>query len=161
METYWAILERVRGSTLRLTKLDDDILEHLAKDFPDYDPAATINEDEMKSKTGKERWRNFMMAYEKNVDDYNFGTMMRIAPNVEYGRDETIFGKYTISLSSESERECNLYRAKRDAERSDGCRRESTTVDESRRPSTSEARRKKDAREGERSEDTKKRKKTC
>ncbi|ERT00504.1 uncharacterized protein SPSK_09811 [Sporothrix schenckii 1099-18] len=91
METYWAILERVRGSTLRLTKLDDDILEHLQKDFPEFDPAATIDEDEMKSKTGKERWRNFMMAYEKKVDDYNFGTMMRIAPNVEYGRDEVIF----------------------------------------------------------------------
>ncbi|KIH91062.1 hypothetical protein SPBR_02038 [Sporothrix brasiliensis 5110] len=89
METYWAILERVRGSTLRLTKLDDDILEHLQKDFPEFDPAARIDEDEMKSKTGKERWRNFMMAYEKKVDDYNFGTMMRIAPNVEYGRDES------------------------------------------------------------------------
>ncbi|CAK7212289.1 hypothetical protein SCUCBS95973_001413 [Sporothrix curviconia] len=91
METYWAILERVRGSTLRLTKLDEEILEHLATDFPEFDAAAAINEDEMKSKTGKERWRKFMMAYEKKVDDYNFGTMMRIAPNVEYGRDETIF----------------------------------------------------------------------
>ncbi|KAL1895695.1 hypothetical protein Sste5346_005166 [Sporothrix stenoceras] len=91
METYWSILEKVKGSTLRLTKLDDDIMEHLQKDFPEFDPAVPINEDEMKSKTGKERWRNFMMAYEKTVDDYNFGTMMRIAPNVEYGRDETIF----------------------------------------------------------------------
>ncbi|CAK7218357.1 hypothetical protein SBRCBS47491_003482 [Sporothrix bragantina] len=91
METYWAILERVRGSTLRLTKLDEEIMEHLSTDFPEFDPAVPINEDEMKSKTGKERWRKFMMAYEKKVDDYNFGTMMRIAPNVEYGRDETIF----------------------------------------------------------------------
>lgn len=91
METYWAILEKVKGSALRLTKIDDEILEHLKKDFPEFDPAATIDEDEMKSKAGKERWRNFMMAYEKKVDDYNFGTMLRSNPKFEYGQKETIF----------------------------------------------------------------------
>jgi len=91
MSTYWAILEKVRGSSLRLTKMDDDIYEHLKKDFPEFDPAATIDEDEMKSKAGKERWRNFMMTYEKKIDDYNFGTMLRSNPKWEYGQDETIF----------------------------------------------------------------------
>lgn len=93
MSTYWAILEKVKGSALRLTKMDDDIYTHLKTDFPEFDPAATIDEDEMKSKTGKERWRKFMMAYEKKIDDYNFGTMLRTNPKFEYGRDETIFGK--------------------------------------------------------------------
>lgn len=97
MSTYWAILEKVRGSTLRLTKLDDDIYTHLMTDFPEFDPAKTIDEDEMKSKTGKERWRKFMMAYDKKIDDYNFGTMMRGDPKWEYGQDETIFGE-TFSL---------------------------------------------------------------
>lgn len=92
METYWSILEKVRGSSLRLTRLDDEIYDHLKRDFPDFDPAETIDEDKMKSKEGKERWRNFMMAYEKKVDDYNFGTMLRANPKWEYGRDETIFG---------------------------------------------------------------------
>ncbi|TVY89224.1 Protein PBDC1-like protein [Lachnellula willkommii] len=91
MSTYWAILEKVPGSKLRLTKMDDEIYEHLKTDFPEFDPAKTINEDEMKSKTGKERWRKFMMAYEKKVEDYNFGTMMRGDPKWEYGKDETIF----------------------------------------------------------------------
>jgi len=91
MQTYWAILEKVKGSTLHLTKIDDEIYEHLKKDFPEFDPAATINEDEMKSKSGKERWRNFMMAYEKKVDDYNFGTLLRSNPKFEYGEKETIF----------------------------------------------------------------------
>jgi len=91
MSTYWAILEKVKGSLLRLTKIDDDIYEHLQKDFPDFDPAKPINEDEMKSKTGKERWRKFMMVYEKKVDDYNFGTLVRVDPKVEYGQDTTIF----------------------------------------------------------------------
>ncbi|KAH7327254.1 putative polysaccharide biosynthesis protein [Rhexocercosporidium sp. MPI-PUGE-AT-0058] len=91
MSTYWSILEKVRGSTLRLTKLDDDIYTHLKADFPEFDPAAPIDEDEMKSKTGKERWRKFLMAYEKKVDDYNFGTMLRADAKGEYGEKETIF----------------------------------------------------------------------
>ncbi|RYP09331.1 hypothetical protein DL764_001378 [Monosporascus ibericus] len=91
LETYWAILQKVKGSTLRLTKLDDEIYEHLKRDFPDFDPAETINEEEMKSKAGKERWRKFMMAYEKRVDDYNFGTILRTNPKFEYEQDTTIF----------------------------------------------------------------------
>ena len=100
MSTYWAILEKVRGSTLKLTKLDDEIYEHLKTDFPEFDPAKTIDEDEMKSKTGKERWRNFLMKYEKKVDDYNFGTMLRGDPKWEYGQDETIFGMFRPATSN-------------------------------------------------------------
>lgn len=91
MTTYWGLLENVPGSKLKLTKLDDEIYEHLKRDFPEFDPEATINEDEMKSRRGKERWRNFMMAYEKKVDDYNFGTILRSNPKWEYGNEETIF----------------------------------------------------------------------
>ncbi|KAI0018581.1 polysaccharide biosynthesis-domain-containing protein [Xylariomycetidae sp. FL0641] len=91
LETYWKILEKVKGSSLRLTKIDDEIYEHLMKDFPEFDPAKPINENEMKSKTGKERWRKFMMAYEKKVKDYNFGTLLRTDPKLGYEQDTTIF----------------------------------------------------------------------
>ncbi|RMZ92675.1 hypothetical protein DV736_g90, partial [Chaetothyriales sp. CBS 134916] len=93
MTTYWSVLEKVPGSKLRLTRLDDRILAHLNKDFPEFDPAKEIDEDEMKSKESKERWRNFCMAYEKGddkVEDYNFGTMLRKSPKTEYGEKETI-----------------------------------------------------------------------
>ncbi|EXV05127.1 polysaccharide biosynthesis protein [Metarhizium robertsii] len=93
MQTYWSILEKVKGSTLRLTKMDDEIYSHLKEAFPEFDPAATVDEDEMKSKDGKERWRNFMMAYEKKVDDYNFGTMVRNNAKAEYEENTTIFDK--------------------------------------------------------------------
>jgi hypothetical protein len=92
MLTYWKILETMPGSKLRLTKIDDDIYEHFKKEFPDFDPTATINEDDMKSKAGKEHWRKFIMAYDKVVDDYNFGTMLRSNPKFEYGEKETLFG---------------------------------------------------------------------
>ncbi|KAI4145984.1 MAG: hypothetical protein LQ340_006090 [Diploschistes diacapsis] len=91
MATYWSILEKIRGSKLRLTKIDNEILEHFQKDFPDVDVAETINEDNMKSKEGKERWRKFMMTYEKRIDDYNFGTMLRSNSKCEYTEKETIF----------------------------------------------------------------------
>ena len=93
MTTYWSILEKMRGSKLRLTKMDDDIYNDFKATFPEFDPGETINEDEMKSKEGKEKWREWMMKYEKTVDDYNFGTMLRSNPKFEYGEKETIFGR--------------------------------------------------------------------
>ena len=92
MSTYWSLLERIRGSDLRLTKLDEEIHQHFKTAFPEFDSRETIDEDKMKSKEGKERWREFMMAYEKKVDDYNFGTILRSNPKFEYGEKETIFG---------------------------------------------------------------------
>ncbi|KAK0516838.1 hypothetical protein JMJ35_001441 [Cladonia borealis] len=91
MTTYWAILEKMKGSQLRLTKIDDEIYEHFKKEFPDFDPKETIDEDKMKSKEGKEKWRNWMMTYEKTVEDYNFGTMLRSNPKFEYTEEQTIF----------------------------------------------------------------------
>ncbi|BCS01044.1 polysaccharide biosynthesis domain-containing protein [Aspergillus luchuensis] len=89
--TYWSILEKVPGSKLRLTKMDDEILESFQKEFPDFDPAETLDEDKMKSKEGKEKWRNWINQYEKIIEDFNFGTMLRASPKVEYDRDTTIF----------------------------------------------------------------------
>ncbi|KAK5127288.1 hypothetical protein LTR08_004451 [Meristemomyces frigidus] len=91
MSTYWAILEKMPGSKLRLTKFDDDILAHFKREFPDFDLKATINEDDMKSKHGKERWRNFIKEYETKVEDFSFGAMLRANPSFEYGEKETIF----------------------------------------------------------------------
>lgn len=92
METYWSILEKMPGSRLRLTKLDDEIHEHFLKTFPDFDPNGTINEDEMKSKAGKEQWREFINTYEKKVEDFNFGAMLRASAKAEYDEQSTIFG---------------------------------------------------------------------
>ena len=92
MSTYWSILEKMPGSKLRLTKMDNDIYDHFQSEFPELNPAETIDEDKMKSKEGKEKWRNFMMQYENKIDDYNFGTMLRSNPKFEYGEKETIFG---------------------------------------------------------------------
>ncbi|QIW97572.1 hypothetical protein AMS68_003090 [Peltaster fructicola] len=91
MTTYWSILEKIPGSKLKLTKFDDEIYDHFKKTFPDFDLKATINEDEMKSKQGKEQWREFINSYEKKIEDFNFGTIVRSNPAFEYGEKESIF----------------------------------------------------------------------
>jgi len=91
MLTYWSILEKTPGSRIRLTKHDDEIYEHFKKEFPDYDPTDPLDEDQMKNKEGKERWRKFINEYEKKINDYNFGTMLRKSARSEYTEDETIF----------------------------------------------------------------------
>lgn len=93
MQTYWSILEKLPGSKLRLTKYDDEILSHFNREFPDFDLKGTIDEDEMKGKEGKEKWRAFIQEYEKKVEDYNFGTLVRKNAAWEYGQEETIFGE--------------------------------------------------------------------
>ena len=92
MSTYWSILEKMPGSKLRLTKMDDEISENFKKHFPDFDPAATLVEDEMKSKAGKEKWRKFIMEYDEKIEDYNFGAMVRSDAKAEYSEKDTIFG---------------------------------------------------------------------
>ena len=48
-------------------RYDDEIFEHVMRDFPEFAAAphaglVTLDEDWMKSKEGKERWRTFINA---------------------------------------------------------------------------------------------------
>ena len=46
----------------------------------------------MKSPEGKTRWRKFIAPFEKVIEDYNFGTLMRVDVEDEYTEANTIFG---------------------------------------------------------------------
>lgn len=62
----------MRPSTLRLTKLDDEIYQDMEETFPELrvteeDKAggvAKIDEERMKSDEGKKKWRDFIGKYE-------------------------------------------------------------------------------------------------
>ncbi|PRT56800.1 Protein PBDC1 [Wickerhamiella sorbophila] len=94
-QTYWGLLEKVPGSKLKLTSDDDVIYDHLLREFPEFHEGGiwskVIDEDMMKTKSGKERWRNFCNVYEKIIDDYNFGTLLRLDPAGEYNEKNTMF----------------------------------------------------------------------
>jgi hypothetical protein len=50
----------------------------------------------MKSTNGKEIWRNWIMKYEKRVNDYNFGTLLRKNVDGDYTEENTMFGKLIV-----------------------------------------------------------------
>ncbi|CAG84403.1 DEHA2A02574p [Debaryomyces hansenii CBS767] len=92
-ETYWGLLEKIPGSKLKLTKYDDRIYDQLLEDFPEFkDPsaAAVIEEAYMKSPSGKAKWRAFCDKF-KDIEDYNFGTLLRSKATDEYSQEGTIF----------------------------------------------------------------------
>lgn len=93
MGTYWNLLSTVPPSKLKLTQYDDEILEEFYKAFPEYDEAkiAVLNEDELKSKENKERWREYIKNFEEKIEDFNFGTLVRKDVSKEYSEDNTIF----------------------------------------------------------------------
>ncbi|KAA1474617.1 DUF757-domain-containing protein [Dentipellis sp. KUC8613] len=94
-QTYWNLLEKIQPRELKLTKFDDEIFEHTLKDFPElsepHEKLIRLDEDWMKSKDGKERWRAFISAYEKKIKDYNFGSLIRTDAEKEYSETNTIF----------------------------------------------------------------------
>lgn len=92
-ETYWNLLEKIPGSKLKLSKYDDDIYDQLMLDFPEFRVpsfAKHVDEEWLKSKVGKDRWRPFCEKF-NHIEDYNFGTLLRTDSSAEYGQDTTIF----------------------------------------------------------------------
>lgn len=59
-------------------------------EFKDTENLRVLDEDKMKSRDGKERWRAFIMPYENKLTDYNFGTLIRRDADREYSEDNTI-----------------------------------------------------------------------
>lgn len=94
-QTYWSILTKRKGSDLRLTSRDDEIYDHLVTAFPEFledlNNGKVINEEKMKSVEGKKRWREFINTYEKTVEDFNFGTLLRTDASKEYSEENSIF----------------------------------------------------------------------
>ncbi|CAA7263330.1 unnamed protein product [Cyclocybe aegerita] len=95
-QTYWNLLEKIDPKDLKLTKYDDEIYDHFISTFPElaeapYDKLAKIDEDWMKSKEGKKKWREFIESYKDKVQDYNFGSLIRTDCTDEYGEKNTIF----------------------------------------------------------------------
>jgi len=63
----------------------------------------------MKSPEGKTRWRKFIAPFEKVIEDYNFGTLMRLDVAGEYTEANTIFGTLGRSGIAELIGQCCEY----------------------------------------------------
>ncbi|TIA87496.1 hypothetical protein E3P99_03149 [Wallemia hederae] len=92
-DVYWNIITKIKPSLLKLTPIDDEIYESFQQNFPELqgDKVTKLNENDMKSAKGKEKWRNWIMPFEKRVEFYNFGTLLRIDANGEYDQSNSMF----------------------------------------------------------------------
>ncbi|CUA76149.1 Protein PBDC1 homolog [Saccharomyces cerevisiae S288c] [Rhizoctonia solani] len=94
-QTYWQLLEAVPPKSLKLTKIDDEIYDDFLEQFPEYkaNPSMVevIDENVLKSQENKQRWFKFMNAYEKKVQDYTFGSLLRMNVKEDYTEKNTMF----------------------------------------------------------------------
>ncbi|ORY23987.1 putative polysaccharide biosynthesis protein [Naematelia encephala] len=93
LEAYEKLITGIPPHKLKLTPLDDELHSHLLEIFPEFkfeDALRNLDEDDMKSARGKERWRSFIMPYEKKLKDYNFGTLVRRDAERGYTEDNAI-----------------------------------------------------------------------
>ncbi|ORY95542.1 putative polysaccharide biosynthesis protein [Syncephalastrum racemosum] len=90
-ETYFKLISAIDASKLRLTSIDDEIYEDFEKEFPEID-VKHLNDEHFKTPTAKEKWRNWINKYEKKVNEFNFGTLIRIDCRDDYTEQNTMFG---------------------------------------------------------------------
>jgi hypothetical protein len=94
MGAYWSLITAIPPSKLKLTKFDDEIVEKFFEAFPEFnnkEKLAILNEDELKTKEAKERWRDYIKNFDGKIEDFNFGTLLRKDASDEYSEENTIF----------------------------------------------------------------------
>lgn len=102
---FLQIIASVDPTALKLTPFDDTIYTIFRKEFPTLD-IHHLNEDEMKSPAGKQKWRSFCERF-KFVDDYSFGTLVRADADKDYSQENSILVSrihfYAIELARNRE----------------------------------------------------------
>lgn len=88
-ETYFKLISAMDASRLRLTKYDDDIYRQFKRYFKMLKVDVLKTED-FKSEEAKVKWRPFCNMYEGKIEDFNFGTLLRIDCSKGYDEDNTI-----------------------------------------------------------------------
>ncbi|XP_041825253.1 protein PBDC1 isoform X2 [Melanotaenia boesemani] len=84
------LISSVDPKFLKLTKLDDKIYSSFRETFKELD-VKQLKEDDLKSDEAKERWRPFCNQFEGLVEDFNYGTLLRLDCEKDYSEENTIF----------------------------------------------------------------------
>ncbi|NXS30787.1 PBDC1 protein, partial [Pomatostomus ruficeps] len=85
------LISSVDPKFLRLTKVDDRIYEEFRRTFRDL-RVDVLDPEELKSEPAKAKWRPFCLSFEGVVEDFNYGTLLRLDSRREYTEENTIFG---------------------------------------------------------------------
>nr|XP_054765427.1 protein PBDC1-like [Lytechinus pictus] len=89
-ETYFNLVSSVDSTVLKLTKHDDEIFQHFKHDFPDM-KIDIIDPEDLKSDKSKAKWRVFCNHFDGTVDNFNYGTLLRLNVSEDYSESNSIF----------------------------------------------------------------------
>ncbi|XP_066193274.1 protein PBDC1 isoform X2 [Sylvia atricapilla] len=84
------LISSVDPKFLNLTKVDDRIYEEFRETFGDL-RVDVLDPEELKSEAAKAKWRPFCLRFEGVVEDFNYGTLLRLDSRREYSEENTIF----------------------------------------------------------------------
>ncbi|OXA45566.1 protein PBDC1 [Folsomia candida] len=88
-DVHYNLISSVDPKLLRLTKEDDDRIYHTFKyQFPNF-CIDNITIESLKDDNAKEKWRFFCEAF-KDMEDYSYGTLLRLNSQKEYTEDNSI-----------------------------------------------------------------------
>ncbi|KAM4532528.1 protein PBDC1 [Fundulus diaphanus] len=89
-EVYFNLISAVEPKFLKLTKVDDQLYSSFRETFKELD-VKQLKEGDLKSDEAKERWRPFCNQFEGIVEDFNYGTLLRLDCEKDYSEENTIF----------------------------------------------------------------------
>lgn len=89
-ETYYNLISSVDPKHLKLTPKDDTIYKKFREDFPDFN-VGVIKEDDLKAESAKTKWREFCETFKGEVEDYSYGTLLRLDSKGDISDGNTIF----------------------------------------------------------------------
>ncbi|XP_042333087.1 protein PBDC1 [Sceloporus undulatus] len=89
-QVYFNLISSVDPKFLKLTKADDRIYAEFRKAFQEL-RVDLLDQEELKSEPAKEKWRPFCLQFEGQVEDFNYGTLLRLDCSKEYTEENTIF----------------------------------------------------------------------
>ncbi|XP_034402363.1 protein PBDC1 [Cyclopterus lumpus] len=93
-EVYFNLISSVDPKFLKLTKLDDDIYADFRGTFKKLD-IKRLKAEDLKSEEAKETWRPFCNRFEGLIEDFNYGTLLRLDCEKDYTEENTIFATRT------------------------------------------------------------------
>ncbi|XP_016363719.1 protein PBDC1-like isoform X1 [Sinocyclocheilus rhinocerous] len=105
-EVYYNLISSVDPKLLKLTKSDEQIYTKFREAFPDLS-IEVLDPELLKSADAKEKWRPFCNQFEGVVEDFNYGTLLRLDCQKDYTEVNTIFATriqfYAIEIARNRE----------------------------------------------------------
>ncbi|KAM6985404.1 protein PBDC1 [Aplochiton taeniatus] len=89
-EVYFNLISSVDPTFLKLTKVDDQIYTSFRETFGDLN-IKQLDPDSLKSPESKEKWRPWCNQFDGIVEDFNYGTLVRLDCEKDYTEENTIF----------------------------------------------------------------------